>query len=168
MVKPRETQIEDLIQRWRKEQGMFGRREAANELESALLREEAPQWQPIETAPKDGTRVFVYGWQYGVSLFGIGYWFQPRTIKELGGWICHTLPGHEFVSGTFSNPTHWMPLPIVPKSPSAPIDWRGVCYCRKHPCICSGHDAECEAELTSHGYTPCRCTERAAPKGGEE
>jgi hypothetical protein len=25
----------------------------------------------------------------------------------------------------------------------------------------SGHDAECESELTSHGYTPCRCHERA-------
>jgi hypothetical protein len=23
------------------------------------------------------------------------------------------------------------------------------------------HDAECESELTSHGYTPCRCHERA-------
>jgi hypothetical protein len=24
----------------------------------------------------------------------------------------------------------------------------------------SGHDADCESELTSHGYTPCRCAER--------
>ena len=23
-----------------------------------------------------------------------------------------------------------------------------------------GHDAECESELTSHGYTPCRCGEK--------
>ena len=23
------------------------------------------------------------------------------------------------------------------------------------------HDAECETELTSHGYTPCRCEDRA-------
>jgi hypothetical protein len=23
------------------------------------------------------------------------------------------------------------------------------------------HDAQCESELTSHGYTPCRCHERA-------
>lgn len=70
-------------------------------------------WQPIETAPKDGTRVFVYGWQYGVSLLGVGYWFQSRTIKELGGWICHTLP-EQVVSGTFTDPTHWMPLPAPP------------------------------------------------------
>lgn len=37
---------------------------------------------------------------------------------------------------------------------------RDICYCRKNPCICLQHDAECESELTSHGYTPCRCEER--------
>ncbi len=36
-----------------------------------------------------------------------------------------------------------------------------ICYCRKNPCICLQHDVQCEAELTSHGYTPCRCAERA-------
>jgi len=25
---------------------------------------------------------------------------------------------------------------------------------------CDPHDVECERELTSHGYTPCRCRER--------
>jgi hypothetical protein len=25
----------------------------------------------------------------------------------------------------------------------------------------SGHDADCESELKSHGYTPCRCADRA-------
>jgi hypothetical protein len=35
-----------------------------------------------------------------------------------------------------------------------------ICYCRKNPCICLQHDAQCESELTSHGYTPCRCAER--------
>ena len=37
-----------------------------------------------------------------------------------------------------------------------------ICYCRKNPCVCFKHDAACESELTSHGYTPCRCHERAA------
>jgi hypothetical protein len=31
-----------------------------------------------------------------------------------------------------------------------------------------GHDAACEAELTSHGYTPCRCDERAAAPGAPD
>jgi hypothetical protein len=46
--------------------------------------------------------------------------------------------------------------------------WDGSAYagemCRG--CVdCEGpddqHDGACEAELTSHGYTPCRCAERA-------
>ena len=42
--------------------------------------------------------------------------------------------------------------------------WDGSAYagemCRG--CIdCERHDSECESELTSHGYTPCRCDERA-------
>ena len=47
----------------------------------------------------------------------------------------------------------------------APLD---ICYCRKNPCVCiaetlvsATHDKGCESELTSHGYTPCRCEERA-------
>lgn len=28
-----------------------------------------------------------------------------------------------------------------------------------------GHDSECETELTSHGYTPCRCDERRDSHG---
>jgi hypothetical protein len=43
---------------------------------------------------------------------------------------------------------------------TTPTD-RHICHCRKHPCICLQHDAECESELTSHGYTPCRCAERS-------
>jgi prepilin-type processing-associated H-X9-DG protein len=42
--------------------------------------------------------------------------------------------------------------------------WDGSAYagemCRG--CVdCERHDEQCEAELTSHGYTPCRCDERA-------
>lgn len=48
-----------------------------------------------------------------------------------------------------------------PGSPAAtPAD--DICWCRKNPCVCLKHDSECEAELTSHGHTPCRCAERAA------
>jgi prepilin-type processing-associated H-X9-DG protein len=42
--------------------------------------------------------------------------------------------------------------------------WDGSAYagefCRG--CIdCERHDSQCETELTSHGYTPCRCAERS-------
>lgn len=29
--------------------------------------------------------------------------------------------------------------------------------------IRDGHDSQCESELTSHGYTPCRCQQRVLP-----
>jgi hypothetical protein len=48
--------------------------------------------------------------------------------------------------------------PVSPPSP--PTD---ICWCRKNPCVCQPeHDAACESELTSHGYTPCRCNWRRA------
>jgi hypothetical protein len=46
-----------------------------------------------------------------------------------------------------------------PERPETPLG--GICWCRKNPCVCDYHDNHCERELTSHGYTPCRCDERA-------
>lgn len=60
-------------------------------------------WQPIETAPKDGTRILVYrklerGYEHrrvGVDLFVNDNWRKSRL---------------------FMPPTHWMPLPKPPQS----------------------------------------------------
>lgn len=75
-----------------------------------------PQWQPIETAPRDGTRICGF-WQYtypgdGERTYG------ERVIEwheELCGWLddereVHTR-GAEDNTGLF---THWMPLPELP------------------------------------------------------
>lgn len=61
-------------------------------------------WQPIETAPKDGTVVVLAEWSdyHGAWQFGTGYW--RRYLPGFGdgfGWIGHA-------------PTHWMPLPDPP------------------------------------------------------
>jgi hypothetical protein len=58
------------------------------------------EWQPIETAPRDGTRVL--GW--------CAEWSAPNTI-HLGsrGWES------AYELGPFMyQPTHWMPLPSTP------------------------------------------------------
>lgn len=56
-------------------------------------------WQPIETAPKDGTWILLFGHkQYGVGVWVFGKWAM--------GSIC-----------MFEGSTHWMPLPDPP-SPS--------------------------------------------------
>lgn len=72
----------------------------------------APMWQPIETAPKDGTRILVVGngWKYPNIL-----WWSA-IHKE---WIDNILDEHyrfpDHVAWGYI-PTHWMPLPEAPRS----------------------------------------------------
>ena len=71
------------------------------ETELAALKAEN-EWQPIETAPKDGTVVFVSLHDSNIP--------QPARFAE-GSWE-HAWDGYEF-SG-WDGPTHWMPLPKQP------------------------------------------------------
>ena len=60
------------------------------------------KWQPIETAPKDGTHILVCVEKKYVYLV---WWFDnPR------GW-CWDLTNTPMVG----SPSHWMPLPEPPK-----------------------------------------------------
>ena len=61
-------------------------------------------WQPIETAPKDGTRVLLYGNGAGVQ------WQVSEWVIEdkFAGWYPWDWPDYE-------EPTHWMQLPEPPK-----------------------------------------------------
>lgn len=65
------------------------------------------EWQPIETAPKDGTEIIIYCTDtkpcMGAFVADMG-WCAPARFP--GSWI--DLPDH---------PTHWMPLPPPPHSP---------------------------------------------------
>ena len=61
-----------------------------------------PQWQPIETAPKDNTKVLLF-----VPVFGpsIGY-FDAHGPDNL--WCVRGIVNRGV------QPTHWMPLPEPP------------------------------------------------------
>lgn len=73
-----------------------------------------PQWQPIETAPKDGSVV-------------LGYWVASLDGIDVTGDKCYALTlwmGGEWVSAddcdiSFADPTHWMPLPTPPQGGAA-------------------------------------------------
>lgn len=69
------------------------------------------QWQPIETAPKDGTHILAYGEsRYSIveaETQAIIFWWEKPC--DLGHWT--TLYGLE---GMVFRPTHWMPLPPNP------------------------------------------------------
>lgn len=78
----------------------------------------APAWQPIETAPKDQTRVLLCG----PESIDIGMWQEEQpdvvesgTLVEAGmdaGWF-----GSEGMWPGGEQPTHWMPLPDPPAVP---------------------------------------------------
>tara|TARA_Y100000310_G_scaffold63233_1_gene58530 strand:- start:2296 stop:2508 length:213 start_codon:yes stop_codon:yes gene_type:complete len=68
------------------------------------------KWQPIDTAPKDGTEILVYGrskkerWQ----MFTVVFWqYNCWTLTETGGYAEDSDPSLD--------PTHWMPLPDPPE-----------------------------------------------------
>jgi hypothetical protein len=73
----------------------------------------AMEWEPIETAPKDGTPFLATDGRYYEVLN------QPPGC-ELGVWA-ETRPGSGVWSGSCVrniDPTHWMPLPPLPHSDS--------------------------------------------------
>jgi hypothetical protein len=70
-----------------------------------------PAWQPIDTAPKDGTEFLAFAW-YNIS--GVAYHFMEVCYLRNGifeGW------GHDGIDGDGVWPTHWMPLPSAPEEP---------------------------------------------------
>lgn len=76
----------------------------------AWLKEKAKDlsWQPIETAPKDGTIFIAYRPNFKesiVSEVSEDYWFEADDFIP-AGWAN---------SSEISPPTHWMPLPQPPK-----------------------------------------------------
>jgi len=75
-------------------------------LESELVEAKAKlDWRPIETAPRDGTRVML-GWPGG----GVRYGFYLNNTN----WKGWRGPSMELPFPS-PPPTHWMPLPAPPK-----------------------------------------------------
>lgn len=77
-------------------------------------------WQPIATAPRDGTPVLVVrGGRISISSY------YHRQTYEFGKLV-RTHEGWSYESGalfgwTPPEPTHWMPLPDLPAPDSHPV-----------------------------------------------
>lgn len=81
------------------------------------------EWQPIETAPKDGTRflAFVPDQEDCIAAIAVAFWnpgspsvnFKPTEDPDLWRRTI-TENGHFELEGGWYFPTHWMPLPDPP------------------------------------------------------
>ena len=90
-------------------------------LESALrLALAAREWQPIETAPKDG-RSMLLGYPNGAGKWRTvrGQWFSDAEIAETWeedgdeGWYETSVECEDLPNCWAIEPTHWMPLPAA-------------------------------------------------------
>lgn len=63
----------------------------------------ASSWQPIETAPTDGTRILIWSFGPGIET---GSWSES---KRPSGWVAHSYSSPRA-------PAFWMPLPNPPNA----------------------------------------------------
>jgi hypothetical protein len=70
------------------------------------------EWQPIDTAPKDGSNVLVCIAGLTGSQ-GEAFWYQGDEYAS--GWITWDGANHTRTFYT-TPPTHWMPLPEPPEA----------------------------------------------------
>jgi hypothetical protein len=82
------------------------------------------EWQPIETAPKDGRSVLLgYFNELGNWRTVRGQWFSSVEIKnewENGdcceeGWYETSVESEDIPNCWYITPTYWMPLPKAPE-----------------------------------------------------
>lgn len=90
------------------------------------------EWQPIETAPKDGTRILLarHGWlnhsdaEYGTEQWSKDIWDNAKRKYDLW-WACTGFWSAKWKNWNdgmepsgLSDPTHWMPTPPLPPLPT--------------------------------------------------
>lgn len=78
-------------------------------------------WQPIETAPRDGSDIIVGFDTASVWIVHVAWW---RDIKEWMEWKEEDVGWWSYTNNSvtqekledYRTPTHWMPLPPLPKA----------------------------------------------------
>lgn len=79
-------------------------RAAYETVEKAL---QAASWQPIETAPRDGSMFLAYCMRNDSVSYMDTVWFEKTKYSGTGERL-------QDGTGNFVNATHWMPLPAAP------------------------------------------------------
>lgn len=66
-------------------------------------------WQPIKTAPKDGTPILIYERENDCVCEG-------RYVVDACRWFERNAHPTDAWDGEIYRPTHWMPLPNPPRN----------------------------------------------------
>jgi hypothetical protein len=74
---------------------------------------ELSEWQPIETAPRDGTRVLVFSISQWEDDAGIYTAFWDAIMED---WVVGFLDLERHGCLSDDEVTHWMPLPKAPNA----------------------------------------------------
>ena len=75
-----------------------------NNLPAIIAALRAQEWQPIETAPRDGTRFL--GMFQNAEISRVTWWSSRQAAQHGNGWV--------FSQNGLTTPTHWRPLPTPP------------------------------------------------------
>ena len=73
------------------------------------------EWKPIETAPRDGTRILIWHWDFWdkANRMTIGYWIPKGKYRE-SNWTSGSCDGQgEF--DELESPIYWRELPEPPQ-----------------------------------------------------
>ena len=76
----------------------------------------AMEWQPIETAPKDGTHILVYPPTWPGGSASIAFWNDDKYAKRPRPFWCRDDDFGRVTDSRQKSTTHWMPLPDPPKA----------------------------------------------------
>jgi hypothetical protein len=74
-------------------------------------------WMPIETAPKDGSRILL-----GKLEEGQWYWIVSGEFMNDGRFWCDWEDDDDYDLVFYRSPTHWSGLPINPISPHPTVE----------------------------------------------
>lgn len=75
---------------------------------------EVSGWQPIETAPRDGTRILVFTVHGDIEL---SEWYEMWSDKyeEVEGGLYRKVPTKSYEGWNSNMPRYWAPLPEPPQ-----------------------------------------------------
>ncbi|WP_147029355.1 DUF551 domain-containing protein [Methylobacterium oxalidis] len=90
-------------------------------MRSTVRRQVMPEWQPIETAPRDDTWILLSGGTVDWAEYAFGITCPPVVVacRRSEEWIV-SLADSGYALTRYRNPTHWMPLPATPLPDDAP------------------------------------------------